>query len=319
MIDKISAFAYLPGKIPPLLEQSLQYDKTNKRTGEIIYSGHLSNMMVTLIGNKVLFNGSLTKFHHGNNLINPLYPETREAVENISNALEIYPEDIYLKGGIEIAFNMLMDKKPIEYEKKMFSLKEWDKRPNTKDKTLSFVLGDSKIFKIYDKAADYHRKDKKNASFDKSVKNQNLLRAELVLKRLWQNKLPYSGAQTLKSITQPEQLRKIIQIYSSISEEIQFMRNFDPSFNERIKSGELTKKELKKLIFQKGLTVMKEEGVDLNKWIDSQEKSRQMKARDRKELRPSNNVPGKIASEEEKEFREKLSEKVNNYRESISE
>lgn len=315
MIDKISFIIQPYGEPPPgILIESV---RTNTKTGEITRVGHLGNILITLVGNKLRGNGSFTKFHNGNNLVNPLYHNIRAGVEKLSDGLDTYPEDIQLEGGIEFAFNMDVSLKPISYMKKMFRLNQWERHFYPEKKTLCFTQGNSKTFKVYDKAAEYHKNEKKSDSFNPEIKTQKILRAELLMKRIWQLRLPYPGAQTLETLTKPEQLRKITDIYQSISEDIIFMKDFDYTIIDSINSGAISIRELKKIAQQEGFLSLIHKGADFEKCIESSKKSRQMKARDRKELRPKYNTPNFVTSEEEKEFREKLNEKISVFRESV--
>lgn len=293
-------------KPPSCLEITKQYPY--KQGGDQT-EGTIRNMKVTFTERGVFGNGSLTKFHFGNNIADSNYSDLTEAAEELSDSLDTPLSDFHIY-SMETGFNLLMRKPSKEYLSRIMGAKGFLFQEYESGKR--FINKGSRAVKFYDKGKEIQAKRKTENIPE--IRGLNFLRAEIKLNRLNTLKLPSPGKQTLKSIIQADQLIRFSEIFDSQIKEVNFMRQIT-DITEKIK----TQKDLENLFRQTGIESFREKGIDIETLISSLPvKERQKRNLKKKYLLPDYSSDIYEPSEEEKEFREKLSEKVNIFRESIS-
>ncbi|MBV6513927.1 MAG: hypothetical protein FMNOHCHN_03509 [Ignavibacteriaceae bacterium] len=292
-------------KPPSCLKIRKEYQNNRK---EIQTEGAIRNMKVTFTERGVFGNGSLTKFLFGNNIADSNYSDLEEAAEELSDLLDTPLSDIHIS-SMEIGFNLLMRKPPKEYLSRLIGAKGFLIQEYEAGKR--FINKGSRAIKFYDKVKEFQGRNRNEILPD--LKGMNFLRAETRLNRLNTLKLPSPGKQTLKSITQGDQLKRLSEIFDSQMKEVNFMRQVS-GIPGKIK----TQKDLDKLFRQTGIEYFKEQGIDIEKIISSLPvKERQKRNLRKKYLLPDYSSDIYEPTEEEKEFREKLSEKIDIFRQSL--
>ncbi|GMU86658.1 MAG: hypothetical protein AMXMBFR48_19000 [Ignavibacteriales bacterium] len=277
--------------------------------GEIQTEGTIRNMKVTFTERGIFGNGSLTKFLFGNNIADSNYSDLSDAAEELSDLLDTPPNDIHIS-SMEIGFNLLMRKPPKEYLSRVIGAKGFLIQEYEAGKR--FINKGGRAIKFYDKVKEFQGRNRNEILTD--LKGLNFLRAEIKLNRLNTLELPSPGKQTLKSITQGNQLHRFTEIFDSQIREVTFMRQITDI------AGKIrTQKDLEQFFRQSGIRFSKEQGIDIKNIISTLPvKERQKRNLRKKYLLPDYSSEIYEPSEEEKEFREKLSEKIDIFRDSIS-
>ncbi|QOJ27952.1 MAG: hypothetical protein HRU80_03320 [Ignavibacteriales bacterium] len=292
-------------KPPSCLEIRKEYQNNRK---EIQTEGAIRNMKLTYTERGVFGNGSLAKLFFGNNIADLNYSDLTEGAEELSDSLETPLSDIHIY-SMEVGFTTLMKNPSKEYLSKIMGAKGLLTQEYETGKR--FLNKGSRAIKFYDKGKEIQAK-KKTENIPE-IRGLNFLRTEIKLNRLNTLKLPSPGKQTLKSIIQADQLMKLSEIFDSQIKEIIFMRHI-ADIPEKIK----TQKDLEKLFRQTGIESFRKKGIDIESLISSLPvKERQKRNLRKKYLLPDYSSDIYEPSEEEKEFREKLNEKISVFRESV--
>lgn len=293
-------------KPPSCMNITKQYPNSR---GEIQTEGTIRNMKVTFTERGIFGNGSLTKFLFGNNIADSNYSDLSDAAEELSDLLDTPPNDIHIS-SMEIGFNLLMRKPPKEYLSRVIGAKGFLIQEYEAGKR--FINKGGRAIKFYDKVKEFQGRNRNEILTD--LKGLNFLRAEIKLNRLNTLELPSPGKQTLKSITQGNQLHRFTEIFDSQIREVTFMRQITDI------AGKIrTQKDLEQFFRQSGIRFSKEQGIDIKNIISTLPvKERQKRNLRKKYLLPDYSSEIYEPSEEEKEFREKLSEKIDIFRDSIS-
>lgn len=113
MYDSIKLYLGNVGKID---ESALvEYNQfVNQDTGELSSKGRLANLKIFTHNDRLIIDGSLSKYHYGSNLACLTRGETQKALESLGNALQIDIESAKVN-RLDIAVNLILDEPPSNY------------------------------------------------------------------------------------------------------------------------------------------------------------------------------------------------------------
>lgn len=114
MIDAV--LIWISTNTPELALSNLTdiYETVSRETGEVIHKGMLKNLRVKVTGGGVSINGSLPKFHIGNNYLTLTRDGVEEAIEELSDLLSL-PIGQAKVFRLEVGTNLVMDNPLIQY------------------------------------------------------------------------------------------------------------------------------------------------------------------------------------------------------------
>lgn len=158
-------------------------EQINQATGEIKVYGMLRNLKVSINGDSVFFEGSLSKFYYGNNIEQLTINDTKRAFELISELLKIPFEQIELAClfRLDIAFNLLLNESPNNYLDCFGDLSRYKKV--TYERSGLYYNQSNKKLLFYDKLKEMNNK---REFIPNNYLDENILRIELrFMKRLY--------------------------------------------------------------------------------------------------------------------------------------
>ncbi len=152
----------------------------NRDTGELNSKARLRNLKVRTYGNMLIIDGSLSKYHYGNNLACLTRGETQKALECIGNELQTDIEKAKVF-RLDIALNLILDEAPCNYMPYFGSLARYKRFSIDKDNL--YYATKERYFCFYDKLKECKQKKEPIPSI---FVGRNVLRIEnRYLKRLY--------------------------------------------------------------------------------------------------------------------------------------
>ncbi len=152
----------------------------NRDTGELNSKARLRNLSVRTYGNRIIIEGSLAKYHFGNNLACLTRGETQKALESIGTELQTDIERAKVF-RLDIALNLILDETPCNYMPYFGSLARY-KRYSIDENNLYYSTKE-RNFCFYDKLKECKQKKEPIPSI---FIGRNVLRIEnRFLKRLY--------------------------------------------------------------------------------------------------------------------------------------
>lgn len=150
------------------------------------FTSNLSNFRFTIKFDenqnpiKLSFNGSLPKFHHGNNLAQLDWETIEKAINELSDNLGINLNEATLT-RIDIAVNLILEKTVNNYIHNFYKNRNSGTLIYNSSKTF---LSETTDISFYDKLEEIKRKDKHTfKKISDLIKDKNILRYELRLKK----------------------------------------------------------------------------------------------------------------------------------------
>lgn len=159
-------------------------ERVDPKTGDLKQWGNLKSLGVRAGNRGIVVEGSLPKYHFGNNLESMTRRATKEAIESISDALHLPIEQARVC-RLDIAENFIMKRPVVDYLSTFLTARYY-KRSDIADRgTVSFNNG-LRMLCFYDKARELKRELKKNKQvIPDDFKGKNILRYECrFIKRL---------------------------------------------------------------------------------------------------------------------------------------
>lgn len=213
MYDKVKLFLPSANSTPnvaPYLTNPKE--KTDLCTGEVMgYSGSVDGLLVWQNQRGIGIEGSLAKYHFGNNICTLNIHDTALALQKLSDTLHTDLSQAKVN-SLEFGTNFLMKQPPSEYLKLLGNLSRLS-RVQATDNTLYYSLKGSqpsKILCFYNKAAEAHAK---GVVFPKGITPDSyLLRYEIRLRRL-PHKLLHLQQLTADKLAQREVFLQIAKFW----------------------------------------------------------------------------------------------------------
>lgn len=176
---------------------------------------NLSNFKITLKFDsenkplKLYFYGSLPKFYFGNNLAQLDWVTTKEAIQELSNNLNIEMNDATLT-RIDFGINIILNKPIHDYISNLLNYKNFAVL-RFKDSVTFISKSQSLIF--YDKLKEMKKNDKTTYfSIPEEYCNKNILRYEIQLKSILKQRLKLDSIQ-IKDLFIEENQKTLVKIW----------------------------------------------------------------------------------------------------------
>lgn len=150
----------------------------NQETGEIISTGKLRNLRVKINGDKVSVIGSLPKFYLGNNLQSLTRNETKNAIEKVSDLLQLPLEESKIF-RLDIGASFQVNETLQNYYSCLGNLARFKKSEISNSQTLLYRTT-TKALSFYDKTEEMKRSKQEIPDI---YNGKNILRYELQLKK----------------------------------------------------------------------------------------------------------------------------------------
>lgn len=298
-------------KPPEKLQDVREATDKNKET---IYQGYLGNMFMTYTDSGFRGNGSLSKFYFGNNLAELNFRDIKEGAEEFSDQIDTPLRDINIS-SVEFGANLFMQNPFEHYYSKIIGVKGYNHGYITKEKEeKKFSQSNKRAVKFYDKVKQNLRGN--TAERIPEIEGLNILRAESLLNKFYTFGLIYPEQRTLEHLIKPETLHLIANIFESHMERVIFM----PQIKD-IEQGIKTSKDFRETYIPNLVkTLCREFNLDISPIINNLTDIKERQKRNYRKKFADFNAAGDNfePTPEEQEFRQKVSERISIFRESIS-
>ncbi len=188
MIDTIKGYLDIKPKENSNFKELISEAKISTSDSGYTASLNLSNMKITFILNenykpyKLYFNGSLSKFHFGNNLLHLNRKTIKEAVNMLSDNINVNMKKAILT-RVDYGYNIEVDYSVHEYISSLISFPRLETN-RYKDSVTFFTKWASKSLIFYDKIKELKNGNKEVFySIPIEYHNKNILRYEIRLKK----------------------------------------------------------------------------------------------------------------------------------------
>ncbi len=252
MIDTIKGYIILKGKKYSDYQHLFENKSKSIKEGGYIISFNLSNFRISIKFDnennpiKLYFNGSLPKFYFGNNLAQLDWSTTKDAVQMLSDNLNVQINNATLT-RIDFGFNFLLEYPIYRYISCLVDYPRLE-RNQYKDSVTFFSKSGSKSLIFYDKIKEI-KSSYKNAinSIPEEYQNQNILRYEICLKKLLKHNLK-SGRVRVRDLNNDTVQKKIFILWLEGFEKVnKFSVGLDPLYLLNQRNG------LSKYLFYHGI------------------------------------------------------------------
>jgi len=311
MIDlirfNVSGYMKPPEKLQDVRE-------TTNKNKETIYQGYLENMFITYTERGFYGNGSLSKLFFGNNIAELNYMDIQEGAEEFSDLIDTPLSDINIS-SVEIGANLFMQKPFEHYYSYITGVKGYNHKYMIKDKQeKKFSQSNNRAVKFYDKVKQNLTGN--TAERIPEIEGLNILRAESLLNRFNTFGLIYPEQKTLQNFIKPETLHLFTNIFHSHMERTIFMKQI-----KDIEQGIKTSKDFRETYIPNLVkTLCREFNLDISPIINNLTDIKERQKRNYRKKFADFSAAGDIfePTPEEQEFRQKVSERISIFRESIS-